>query len=74
MKLISYSWVEGSVVGEAKIQCECGEVFEYDSLDGESYSDPDSAQTVECPKCGITKKFRLHMEFIFEDVGHGLST
>lgn len=64
MKIESYAWIDDRIVGNAKIVCDCGFVFEKDTLDGEF----DMDTIVECPNCKQKCKFRIGIQFIFEKI------
>ncbi len=63
MKIVKYQWLDERLVGGAKIECDCGFVFEKDTLDG----DWDADTIVECPKCHKKEKFHVKIQFIFEN-------
>lgn len=64
MRIKSYQWLDDHLVGGVKIECDCGHVFEIDSLDGEH----DADSIVECPECHRIEKFRISVSFIFEKI------
>lgn len=67
MKIETYEWLDDRLVGGAKIVCDCGHVFELDTLDGEGGLDCES-EIVECPKCKRKEKFHITIQMIFEKI------
>lgn len=62
MELISYGYMDDRLIGDAKLKCDCGRLFERDTLDGES----DSGEVVECPNCLQKCRFSVKIQYIFE--------
>lgn len=57
MRVVSYSWVDGVVASDVKIECECGNTFMIDAISDGS--------TALCKVCHKTEEFKLNHAFQF---------
>jgi hypothetical protein len=64
MKLKDYQWLDDHLVGGVKIECDCGNVFGRETLDGDG-----SNTIIACPKCKKHYKFYIAVRFVFESIG-----
>lgn len=63
MKLISYGWLDDTLIGgDVKIECDCGNIIQHDTID--TQFDPDNF--IVCNKCG--KKARAWIKIVIEDI------
>jgi len=61
-QLVTFSWIDNGLIGNPKVLCACGAtVIELEG--GASISEDD---VLECPKCGLKGRFKIHQRIIFE--------
>lgn len=62
MKVKSFAWYDEGIAGGIIVECDCGEIMEYDTIDTED------EKNIICDKC--KKIFTLKSSIMFEWIEH----